>query len=104
MASLSSASTLPSTLAANKQLQPQGLQPQPPNSYLDDSSSIAMFTAVGHVGLHLVIRPLFRWGMRSLLMRPKQYIDTNTASLSASAALQSESAVEAELEAAESPN
>ena len=74
MASFNSQSTLPSTLApTNNQLQPQA--PQQMN-YVDDTSSIAMFTAVGHVGLHLVIRPLVRWGIRSFLMPSKQYIES----------------------------
>lgn len=75
MASLRTTSTLPSTITGNNQLQPA--PPNQMNNILDDQSSIAMFTAVGHVGLHLVIRPLVRWGMRSFLLPAKQYIDDN---------------------------
>merc|ERR1712154_1433 len=77
-----------------------GLQPQTPNqmNYLDDTSSIAMFTAVGHVGLHLVIRPLVRWGIRSFILKSKQYIDDGaTKNNDKSAILESESQIEAQL-------
>merc|ERR1712154_106392 len=76
------------------------LQPQSPQqmNVLDDTSSIAMFTAVGHVGLHLVIRPLVRWGIRSFILKSKQYIDDGaTKNNDKSAILESESQIEAQL-------
>mmetsp|Transcript_16301 Transcript_16301/g.25041 ORF Transcript_16301/g.25041 Transcript_16301/m.25041 type:complete len:239 (+) Transcript_16301:27-743(+) len=102
MASLNSRSTLPSTLTSNT----NSMQPPPPgqmnSNYMEDTSSIAMFTAVGHVGLHLVIRPLVRWGMRSMLLPAKQYLSVNNKSkTNASGTLEAESAIENELEDAE---
>eukprot|EP00484_Ammonia_sp_Unknown_P017508 CAMPEP_0197039498 /NCGR_PEP_ID=MMETSP1384-20130603/16278_1 /TAXON_ID=29189 /ORGANISM="Ammonia sp." /LENGTH=244 /DNA_ID=CAMNT_0042470105 /DNA_START=54 /DNA_END=788 /DNA_ORIENTATION=- len=98
MASLRSQSTLPSTITNNN-----AMQPAPPNqmNYLDDTSSIAMFTAVGHVGLHLVVRPLMRWGIRSFLLRAKPYTDSESSDSNVSKqslGLESESQIETELE------
>ena len=97
MASLQGSSTLPSTIAARPS---QSLQPQPPQAQgniIDDAQSIAMFTAVGHVGLHLVIRPLVRWGMRSFIFPSKAYIDTNSVDDDASSQLESESSIKSDL-------
>merc|ERR1719242_1416121 len=82
-------------------LRTNNLQPPPPQAQaqqniIDDVQSIAMFTAVGHVGLHLVIRPLVRWGMRSFLLPAKPFIDTNAAD-SGSDVLESESAIKSDL-------
>eukprot|EP01084_Bolivina_argentea_P066871 121925_1 len=94
MASLNSASTLPSALTSSN-----SLQPPPPSqvNIMEDTSSIAMFTAVGHVGLHLVIRPLMRWGIRSFLMPSKTYID-QSANKSQTPILESETQIQSELE------
>lgn len=58
-----------------------------------------MFTAVGHVGLHLVLRPLVRWGIRSLIMPAKEYIDNDLINDNKNdETLESESQIESELE------
>ena len=59
-----------------------------------------MFTAVGHVGLHLVLRPLIRWGIRSWIMPAKEYIDTDNNGIDDKNGnfLESESQIESELE------
>merc|ERR1719242_2114510 len=82
-------------------LRTNNLQPPPPQAQaqqniIDDVQSIAMFTAVGHVGLHLVIRPLVRWGMRSFLLPAKPFIDTNAVD-AGSDVLESESAIKSDL-------
>merc|ERR1719242_861399 len=86
-------------------LRTNNLQPPPPQAQaqqniIDDVQSIAMFTAVGHVGLHLVIRPLVRWGMRSFIFPAKEYIDATAvddASEVASSQLESESSIKSDL-------
>lgn len=98
MASLQGSSTLPSTISASNNLQPQ--PPQQSADIIDDVQSIAMFTAVGHVGLHLVIRPLVRWGMRSFIFPAKAYVDPNHSKdvdNEASSTLESESAIKSDL-------
>merc|ERR1719334_2061478 len=97
MASLSGSSTLPTTIAAQNNLQPPPPQAQAQQNIIDDVQSIAMFTAVGHVGLHLVIRPLVRWGMRSFIFPAKEYIDPTAVDEAASSQLESESSIKSDL-------
>lgn len=47
------------------------------NQQMNDLSTVAMFTAVGHVGLHLVVRPLIRKALRSFIFKPKSYNNNN---------------------------
>lgn len=68
-----SKSTLPSSLIQTSTSNTMAAVDQQPINYIEDSSSIAIFSAVGHVGLHLVLRPIIRYGLRSLFFKAKEF-------------------------------
>jgi len=68
-------STLPASfqnIQSNSQTN-TGYKPEITSTQMNDISQIAMFTAVGYIGLHLVIRPLIRKGIRSFIFKAKKY-------------------------------